>query len=87
VDVGHHLAQARLLAGLHRLEGVEQRLFLARGEDAALEAEAAQRLDCAKGGGRDADGADERCFQRVYFAARAGEPIPARGGDVLGELA
>ena len=85
VDVALQSSEALDVFGLFGLEGIENRLVLARGMDAALDAELGDRLDEAEARRDDADRADDRTCIGIDFIAGAGEPIAARGRDILAE--
>src|SRR6185437_15110218 len=66
-------------------EGIEQRLALARRVEPAADAEAAQQLGEAEAAADDPDRAEDRGLLGEDLVAGEGQPIAARGGDVLGE--
>ena len=84
-----HFALQRLeMGGVARvfgLEGIEHRLALAGGVDAALDADLFDQASEAKTGGDDADRADDRIFVRVDLIAGEREHVAAGGRDILGE--
>ena len=84
-----HVSLQRLDAldvfGLLRQERIERVLALARGVDAALDADAADQLVHAERRGDDPDRAHDRARIGIDLIARKREQIAAGGGDILGE--
>ena len=68
-----------------RPERVEHRLARAGRVDAPFDAELADRLDEAEAAGHHADRSDNGVGVGEDFVAGAGQPVAARGRDVLDE--
>ncbi len=85
MDVGFQLLDALDVLGLFGEEGIEGRLVLAGGVDAALDAELAERFDEAEAGKDDADGADDGGRVGDDLVAGGGDEVAARGRSILDE--
>ena len=77
--------QPRDVLGVLRPERVEQRLALAGGVDAPLDAERCDQLLEAEAGADHADRADDRGCVGEDLVGGAGQPVAARGRHVLDE--
>jgi len=85
VDLDLQARQALDVVGLLRAKRIEHRLALARGMDAALDAEAGDEILEAEARADHADRAHDRGGIGDDLVGGAGQPIAARGGDILDE--
>ncbi len=87
VDILQQSLQPRHILGLFRPERVQLRLGRARRMhpplDRPLDPQLAHRLGEPEPGADDADGPHDRCAVHQDLVRRAGQPVPARGRDVL----
>ena len=85
VDLGLQPLQALDVLGILVAKRIEHRLLVARGMDTPLDAEACDQVLEAEARRDHADRADDRGGIGDDLVGGAGEPVAARGGDVLDE--
>ena len=83
VDLELQFLQAGDVLRLFGLEGIKQRLVLARGVDAALDADLVDQAGEAETGGNHADGAHHRGWIGEDLVTGAGYHVAARGRHIL----